>query len=159
MGKCRLVNKNFAGQGMNAKDRHNMWKKALRTYVQEGLCSITRDSKAKMSWENYERLVVDKYHVLLDGWPCDTMNPSKMSLSSLEKAVEALRNDTCKWRAITDEELAERRETVVVEVKERKRHSDEGKTRATYKGKRTKSTAVSADTIPSDDDSLSEDDD
>lgn len=86
-----------------------------------------------MQWERYEDLVVNRYSVVLDGWPEDiTFNPSNLTLRELQLILALLVKERCVWKKLTPEELDERQSRytdrlVNGEVQMRKKRSDAGK--------------------------------
>ncbi|KAI6131152.1 hypothetical protein EDD16DRAFT_1515315 [Pisolithus croceorrhizus] len=75
-------------------------------------------TNVKMNYTNYEHQIVERYGVMLTGWPFSgaVRNPSKIGgQAEVEKLLDALNSETCKWVRLTDEELRAR----VIHNKER----------------------------------------
>ncbi|GJJ15184.1 hypothetical protein Clacol_009460 [Clathrus columnatus] len=94
-----------------------------------------------MSWEQYEDKIVSKYHIVLDGWPAFTFNPTQLSARALETVIIALNAGSCRWKRLDREELeARQRERMAkiingeIQIKVRKRRSDAGKKRNNREG-------------------------
>ena len=93
----------------------------------------------KMSWKNYEAGIVEKHLVVLVGWPSAVMDLAALSLAQLETLVKDLREERCHWKAISDEELRERRKTIPLVPKAPCRgRSDAGEARGSYKKRKGK---------------------
>ncbi|KAI5981431.1 hypothetical protein EDC04DRAFT_2617403 [Pisolithus marmoratus] len=68
-------------------------------------------AKVKMNYTNYEHQIVECYGVMLRGWPLSgaVQNPSKIGgCAELEKLLDALNLEACKWVRLTDAELRAR---------------------------------------------------
>ncbi|KAI6012871.1 hypothetical protein BKA83DRAFT_4500553 [Pisolithus microcarpus] len=65
----------------------------------------------KMNYTNYECQIVEHYGVMLMGWPFPgtVRNPSKIGgQAEVEKLLDALNSEACKWVRLTDEECRAR---------------------------------------------------
>ncbi|KAI6004581.1 hypothetical protein EDC04DRAFT_2611634 [Pisolithus marmoratus] len=65
-------------------------------------------AKVKMNYTNYEHQIVECYGVMLRGWPLSgaVWNPSKIGgCAEVEKLLDALNSEACKWVRLTDAEL------------------------------------------------------
>ena len=92
-----------------------------------------------MQYLNYERDVVLRHGVVLEGWTHSTWaNPSELStsLEPLRKLLDALKNDTCKFTKLTREKLQKRQElynknvdSSDIQVWERQKQKDAGQKR------------------------------
>lgn len=74
---------------------------------------ITGNRKAKMEYSNYQRDIVEKYSISLEGWSHPTWGClSKLSnnIGLLEELLLNLRRGTCRWVKLTPAELKEKRE-------------------------------------------------
>ncbi|KAG9086849.1 hypothetical protein FS749_003327 [Ceratobasidium sp. UAMH 11750] len=83
----------------------------IRTLLGQKLVSITGDVKATMSYAKYERDIVDKYNVVLEGWPFSTIRnlaDERASNSELAQLYQRLLNGGCYFRELTQEEIDER---------------------------------------------------
>ncbi|KAI6143863.1 hypothetical protein EDD17DRAFT_1515473 [Pisolithus thermaeus] len=68
-------------------------------------------TNVKMNYTNYKHQIVEHYGVMLTGWPFSgaVWNPSKIGgWAEVEKLLDALNSETCKWVRLTDEELRAR---------------------------------------------------
>jgi hypothetical protein len=64
---------------------------------------------SKMNYDNYERCIVEHYKIELHGWPLPgcVRNPSKVGgVAVLNKLLQALKDNTCRWVKLSKEELA-----------------------------------------------------
>ncbi|KAI5990791.1 hypothetical protein EDC04DRAFT_2614047 [Pisolithus marmoratus] len=54
---------------------------------------------SQINYTNYEKQIVEKLGVVLHGWlvPGHICNPSKVKQTELEKLLDALKEETCKW--------------------------------------------------------------
>ncbi|TFK59093.1 hypothetical protein BDN72DRAFT_781220, partial [Pluteus cervinus] len=101
--------------------------------------STTRRKKPiKMNYSNYETSIVLTYRVQLIGWPSGVPRqcPSSLKQEPLRQLQEALRNGSCKWVKLTEQEyenlstdLKRRKEAGETIGKPRKQRSDCGKKR------------------------------
>ncbi|KAI6027289.1 hypothetical protein BKA83DRAFT_4123362 [Pisolithus microcarpus] len=69
-----------------------------------------------MNYTNYERQIVEHYGIMLTGWPFSgtVWNPSKIGgQAEVEKLLDALNSEACKWVRLTDEELRARVKVLV----------------------------------------------
>ncbi|KAF8583933.1 hypothetical protein K439DRAFT_1617138 [Ramaria rubella] len=56
---------------------------------------LTKNGDLNMSWKNYEQDIINKYRVVLEGWPSVTFNPALLGHGVLKPILDALL-DTCK---------------------------------------------------------------
>ena len=146
------------GVAKNDNERRTLLKRRVRSLVKEGLRksdifgvllftlsteNITKNSTVDMSWQNYEENIVDRYGVILDGWPVTQFNPGQMSTRLLQTVLNALDDGTCSWRTLEEQELQDRqadrrakKASGEITIMARKRRSDAGKARGAYKRKR-----------------------
>ncbi|KAI6016842.1 hypothetical protein BKA83DRAFT_4059515 [Pisolithus microcarpus] len=80
--------------------------------IQEELDHLLTKKKVsanmKMNYTNYKHQIVERYGVMLTGWPFSgtVQNPSKIGgQAEVEKLLDALNSEACKWVRLTDEEL------------------------------------------------------
>jgi hypothetical protein len=67
--------------------------------------------RVKMNYTNYELQIVERYSIALTGWPVSghVRNPSKIGgRQEVEKLLNALQSETCKWVRLTKEQLTAR---------------------------------------------------
>ncbi|KAI6149058.1 hypothetical protein EDD17DRAFT_1514058 [Pisolithus thermaeus] len=112
-----------------------------RALIQEELDYLLTKKKVstnvKMNYTNYERQIVERYGVMLTGWPFSgaVRNPSKIGgRAEVEKLLDALNSETCKWVRLTDEELRAR----VIHNKERQARGE-----TVYQPRRTRTIKAS----------------
>ena len=71
--------------------------------------NITGDNSACMEWKYYWRNVVQRYKVVIEGWPGNVpfrnLSDATSSLPDLEGLLQRWRNGKAYWKAITDREL------------------------------------------------------
>jgi hypothetical protein len=60
-----------------------------------------------MNYKNYERKIVKQYSIKLIGWPIfnPICNPRDLSSNDIAVLRNALAQDQCKWRVLTQEEV------------------------------------------------------
>ncbi|KAF8524123.1 hypothetical protein BU17DRAFT_63481 [Hysterangium stoloniferum] len=112
---------------------------------------ITGEDGLNMEWTAYEDLIIDKYHVILDGWPKDIVfNPADLGTKSLAMVIAALEDGTCNWKKLTEEsyiKYVQERERKIqageVHIPKCKRRSDAGQKRGPYKRQRGEARCVS----------------
>ena len=65
---------------------------------------------AQMNYIHYEKQVIRRWGVILDGWPCDEFaNPGKLiGVANVRLLWQALKDKKCKWKKLTELELAAR---------------------------------------------------
>ena len=102
---------------------------------------ITKDDTACMEYVDYHRKVVQRYQVILKGWPqtLPFKSPRKCSSSiqELEDLLQCLRDKRTYWKQLTDDELTalekEHKEQIehgkIIPPAPRRRRSDLGKKR------------------------------
>jgi hypothetical protein len=97
---------------------------------------VTGEPRAKMQWVHYFRNIVQRYQVIVEGWPesIPFTNLSKVSsvLPELEKLLYKWESGTTYWRTIDDEELEQLRQehnekVESGEINQRRTRSDKGK--------------------------------
>ncbi|EKM49344.1 uncharacterized protein PHACADRAFT_106988, partial [Phanerochaete carnosa HHB-10118-sp] len=105
---------------------------------------ITGNTSAGMEYVNYETQIIQRYGVVLVGWPKDLpfVNPNDLTnnLTTLELLLQALNNGTCHFIRPTDAELSQRKAAWLAGVangtveapKQRKKRSDAGKPRGSH---------------------------
>ena len=115
---------------------------------------ITGEPRAVMQYGNYERDLVLRYGVVLEGWPKEVpfVNASELgsSLPTLQRLLDALEKGTCKFARLSKEDLQERKNKYeedirngTIEEKNRSKRIDAGTTR---KRKRPQDDANEGDT-------------
>lgn len=70
--------------------------------------NVTGDPKATMSYAKYERDIVDKYNIVLEGWPFPTIRnlaDERASNSELVQLYQRLIHGECFFRKLTQEEI------------------------------------------------------
>ena len=92
-----------------------------------------------MQYVNYERDIILRHGVVLEGWTHSTWtNPSELStsLEPLRKLVAALRDGTCDFRKLSREEQQKRQDEYdrkvsngEIQVQERQKRKDAGQKR------------------------------
>ncbi|KIK13499.1 hypothetical protein PISMIDRAFT_645506, partial [Pisolithus microcarpus 441] len=86
----------------------------LESWVVSGIEYVLTTNSIKgnsqMNYINYEKQIVEKLGVALHGWPIPgrVCNPSKVKRTELEKLLDALKEEKCKWVRLTPQELATR---------------------------------------------------
>ncbi|KAG1790938.1 uncharacterized protein HD556DRAFT_1241544 [Suillus plorans] len=160
----------FYVQGMQgAAKNHQKPSSAIRGAIRNEINKtlhmsyITRDPKAKMHWANYWRNVVQRYLVIVEGWPDNIpfVNLSSVSsaLPDLEMLLRKWQSNAIHWRRLEEDEylklLEERNEKLEQgEIAEecRRTRSDKGKKHVqTSDSSRHKKAFKSAETVVSDD--------
>ncbi|KAG1845222.1 hypothetical protein C8R48DRAFT_554198, partial [Suillus tomentosus] len=164
-----LVNKmeGFAVQGMkgaakNHKQRVSDTRSEIRDIINRKLQQITGDDRAKMQWVYYYRNVIQRYQVVVEGWPekIPFTNLSQVSsaLPDLQMLLRKWESGATYWKSLSDEEFEELRKEREEKLESgeladqcRRPQSDKGKKRAEMR----KSTAQrkqfkSAETISDD---------
>lgn len=125
--------------------------------------AITKDENAKMHWANYFRNVVQRYKVVIEGWPANipfvNLSQASSALPDLEMIRRKWESRAICWREIDDEEfqqlLEERNEKLEsgeITDHRRRTRSDKGKKRArsTDGSGRRKKTYKSTETVETD---------
>lgn len=97
-----------------------------------------------MNYNNYERSIVERYGVALSGWPVSggVRNPGKVRAMQINKLLEALQSEKCKWVMLTAEELKAR----IADNKARQARGEN-----VYKARRRKGTTELAESDSDDD--------
>lgn len=74
--------------------------------------AITGAPKAKMNYVQYEAQIVQRYKVVIKGWPLDKFaNPTAIgSIPKLSKPRDALVDGSCCWERISDGDAKKRLE-------------------------------------------------
>ncbi|KIK10456.1 hypothetical protein PISMIDRAFT_124379, partial [Pisolithus microcarpus 441] len=86
----------------------------LESWVVSGIEYILTTNGIKgnsqMNYINYKKQIVEKLGVALHGWPIPghVCNASKVKQTKLEKLLDALKEEKCKWVRLTPQELATR---------------------------------------------------
>ncbi|KAF8576594.1 hypothetical protein K439DRAFT_1622766 [Ramaria rubella] len=126
------------GVALNNNDKAIMTRRWVCGKITRALREITGNPTLDMSWKNYEKDIVDEYHVILEGWPSLVFDPLKLGFKGLEPILQAIEDGICKWRWLTDDEFTACKNEVAAnggdKKKVRKERSDKGKKRGTYKG-------------------------
>lgn len=81
----------------------------IRKALGDKLIEATGDPKAVMSYANYQQNIVEKYHVVLEGWPFPVLrNLSQESApnSTLVQLLRSLRIGDCYFRKLSVDEIA-----------------------------------------------------
>ncbi|KAH8108319.1 hypothetical protein DFH11DRAFT_1732041 [Phellopilus nigrolimitatus] len=99
------------GVTANDNERRTLLKKTVRAMTRSALRNITGVTKAEMSWLNYEVSIVQKYKVVVEGWPASTMDLGCMSFSMLTSIVDSIRDGSCYWKKISAEDFEARTAT------------------------------------------------
>jgi hypothetical protein len=111
------------------------------------LGKVTNDPEATMVYAKYESDIVDRYQVVLEGWPLPMFeSPSRIgTMKELDRLVEALEGSddaapTCRFRELSDDEYtthqadrAAKADQGEIEEWPRKQRSDKGVPRGPYK--------------------------
>ena len=91
-----------------------------------------------MEWKRYESKIVNAHQVVLVGWPVEDFDPHILSLKDLETCVSALQGPelACYWQKVGAKEVEQRQEEIAarkasdeIVMKQRKRQLDIGKKR------------------------------
>jgi len=100
---------------------------------------ISNMDHISMNYVNYEKSIMQKYHVKLVGWPDDVkfINPASLTnIDDLRKLRQVLRTQACHWVKLSDREVRQHTESIKQrEVsgacvgRKRKARSDKGKPR------------------------------
>ncbi|KAG2740597.1 hypothetical protein P692DRAFT_20851330 [Suillus brevipes Sb2] len=94
---------------------------AIRHKIQKGLVAITKDPNANMHWANYFRNVVQRYQVVIEGWPANipfvNLSQASSALPDLEMIHRKWESCAICWKEIDDDH-------------HRRTRSDKGKKRA-----------------------------
>ncbi|GBE84240.1 hypothetical protein SCP_0602180 [Sparassis crispa] len=148
-----------------SKSKADWLKGEIRDKINTMLVEITRNSKAVMNYVNYERDIVLKYGITLQGWTHEKWaNPSDLSTSPppLRTLLAALESGTCKFEQLTSEELKKRTEeydqkVAAGEAVARKKRKDTGGKHAGMRRKhRAEAEDADADMEDDDDDEVNE---
>ncbi|KAG1786002.1 hypothetical protein EV424DRAFT_1306164, partial [Suillus variegatus] len=159
----------FAVQGMkgaarNHQKRMSDIRSAIRQEINKTLQAITHDPKARMHWTHYWRNIVQRYLVVIEGWPENVpfVNLSTVSsaLPNLEMLLDKWETGEIHWKHLDEDEYEklrqERHEKVSsgeVIKKHRQTRSDKGKKREqpSDHSSQCRKTYKSAQTVISDD--------
>ncbi|GBE84395.1 hypothetical protein SCP_0603740 [Sparassis crispa] len=148
-----------------SKSKADWLKGEIRDKINTMLVEITGNSKAVMNYVNYERDIVLKYGITLQGWTHEKWaNPSDLSTSllPLRTLLAALESGTCKFEQLTSEELKKRTEeydqkVAAGEAVARKKRKDTGGKHAGMRRKhRVEAEDADADMEDDDDDEVNE---
>ncbi|KAG0699235.1 hypothetical protein DFH29DRAFT_769150, partial [Suillus ampliporus] len=158
----------FAVQGMKGAAKNHQKccsdvRAVIRHEIQKGLVAITKDENAKMHWVNYFRNVVQRYQVVIEGWPANipfvNLSQASSALPDLEMICRKWESRAICWREIDDEEFQqlleehnEKLESGEITDHRRWTRSDKGKKRAqsTDGSGRRKKTYKSTETVETD---------
>ncbi|KAL5514581.1 hypothetical protein ACEPAG_1897 [Sanghuangporus baumii] len=88
----------------NANSRRVQHKTKVRDAVRLGLEEITGIIGISMEWACYESRIVDKYKIVLAGWPRKIPFTCELSSSTLDVVLSAILDGRCKWKKLTDHE-------------------------------------------------------
>ncbi|CAL1697547.1 unnamed protein product [Somion occarium] len=113
----------------NAKQKATYLMTSIQDEIQQKLTDITGNKDSQMKYVNYERDIVQRYGIELQGWThSEWTTPRKMSTSlpPLETLLHALRTDQCRFVKLTKAQLDAREKPV---EKPRKKREDSGKKR------------------------------
>ncbi|QRV88507.1 hypothetical protein RhiJN_16525 [Ceratobasidium sp. AG-Ba] len=83
----------------------------IRDMLAQKLVQVTNDPKAKMVYARFEQDVVNKYGVVLEGWPFPTLrnlSDERPSNAKLMQLYRDLLESKCYFRKLTSEEIATR---------------------------------------------------
>ncbi|KAG2741539.1 hypothetical protein P692DRAFT_20750831 [Suillus brevipes Sb2] len=135
----------FAVQGMrgaakNHQQRVSEIRSSIRDIINRTLREVTGDSDAKMQWAYYFRNIVQRYQVMIEGWPkhIPFVNLSKVSsaLPELEMLLRKWELGTTHWKVLTDAdfekvrlECSEMLESGEIKDTRRRPRSDKGSKR------------------------------
>lgn len=72
-----------------------------------------RAKAIKMNYDNYERAIIERYQVAIEGWPCEAFgNPGSIGRDNVYRLLAALDGPqdmrTCYWVKLSDQQLAAR---------------------------------------------------
>ncbi|TFY51703.1 hypothetical protein EVJ58_g10430 [Rhodofomes roseus] len=112
-------------------------KAQIQDKITELLVAITKNPNVHMHYKNFERDIVIRYGIDIEGWTHPTFNsPSKLSTSlpPLQTLFDALESGACRFVDLSTEDLAKRkadyaREVASGEIAPRKTRSDAGRKR------------------------------
>ncbi|KAG2741137.1 hypothetical protein P692DRAFT_201684588, partial [Suillus brevipes Sb2] len=135
----------FAVQGMqgsakNHKQRVSNKRSEIREIINRKLQEVTSDPSAKMQWADYFRNVVQRYQVIVEGWPENipftNLSQSSSALQDLEMLFHRWDTGKIYWRTLSDDEFAQLRkeredklESGELVERRRRTRSDKGKKR------------------------------
>ncbi|KAF8531757.1 hypothetical protein JB92DRAFT_2848659 [Gautieria morchelliformis] len=102
------------GVGKNQNERVCILKTHCVRVIRNVLRQITGDPEAEMSYARYESGIVDRYQVVMEGWPLEgyIRSPCKIgTMKALERLTNALEGSkdvapTCRFRRLSDKEYA-----------------------------------------------------
>ncbi|OAX34557.1 hypothetical protein K503DRAFT_794132 [Rhizopogon vinicolor AM-OR11-026] len=133
----------FAIQGMkgavkNYQKRSSEVRSAIHQLITEKLQEIMNDPGAKMHWANYWRNVVQRYQVVVDGWPnnipFDNLSKVSSALQDLEMILQKWKSGVIHWKELDDDEFQkllkecdEKIESGEIIESHRRSRSDKGK--------------------------------
>ncbi|KAG9091257.1 hypothetical protein FS749_016672 [Ceratobasidium sp. UAMH 11750] len=114
----------------------------IRVLLGQKLAQISGDPKATMSYARYERDIVDRYGIILEGWPFPVLrNLADERASNTELALlhRRLANNECFFRKLTDAEIEARADCpdtseATASGKKRATRSDKGTKRGPQRG-------------------------
>ena len=93
-----------------------------------------------MQWVRYEELIIDKYGVVLDGWPFPKLEVEGLGLRDLEFLLQKIQKNEIMWRKLTAEEIqSHKTELAQTQMtsrgKKHRPHSNKGKKKGAYSNK------------------------
>ncbi|KAI0684900.1 hypothetical protein BC835DRAFT_1421837 [Cytidiella melzeri] len=113
-------------------------KSQIRDKISALLVEITGNKNVKMNYVSFEEAIVERFHIILEGWPSGIAftNLSELSntLPPLQSVVDALTSGTCKFVCISEAQVQARREWIAADIasgkkvpcKPRKQRKDAG---------------------------------
>ncbi|KAI0687956.1 hypothetical protein BC835DRAFT_1419558 [Cytidiella melzeri] len=113
-------------------------KSQIRDKISALLVEITGNENVKMNYVSFEEAIVERFHIILEGWPSGIAftNPSELSdtLPPLQSVVDALTSGMCKFVRISEAQVQARRERIAADIasgkkaprKPRKQRKDAG---------------------------------
>ncbi|KIL64038.1 hypothetical protein M378DRAFT_39305, partial [Amanita muscaria Koide BX008] len=104
--------------------------------ITESLQTITQNKKVTMNYANYDRAIVQKFHVKLVGWPEDIKFATPHTIYTVDEARllrHYLQEKSCHWVKLSKQEARKHMASIVEKEKEgviigrkRKVRSDKG---------------------------------
>ncbi|KAF8346292.1 hypothetical protein F5887DRAFT_1182188, partial [Amanita rubescens] len=126
-------------QGKTKTDTFKAMRSECTTIVSEGLRQILKSDSVMMNYVNYEKVIIQKHHVKLVGWPKNVKFVTPANLSRVDEVRtlrHALKSNECHWVQLSEAEVEENmasiaeREAAGEQVgRKRKQRSDKGKSR------------------------------
>ncbi|KAI0697794.1 hypothetical protein BC835DRAFT_1413472 [Cytidiella melzeri] len=140
------------GMLQTSKMKATWLKTRIRDKVSALLVEITGKETVKMNYVSFQEAIVERFHIILEGWPpgIPFVNPSELSdtLPPLQSIDDALTNGACKFVRISEAQVQARRERIAADVasgkmaprKARKPRKDAGVARGSRKAAASKDT-------------------